>query len=137
MTIEHHRLARPGASSPTARFSPGVRAGQFVQVAGQGALDPKSGTVLHAGEAAAQTTATLEGVEAILADGGASIRDVIMMRVYLTDTSQFPAMNSAYDAFMTERLGDAVPPARTTVFVDLALDGMVVEIDALAVVGTT
>jgi len=50
-----------------------------------------------------------------------------MMRVYLTDVADFPAMNEVYSAFV-----DAPFPARTTVYVGLPA-GMLVEIDALAV----
>lgn len=122
------------APAPLSSFSAGVRAGNLVQVAGQGPLDATSGAVLHPGDVGAQTTATLERVRDILRSGGADMADVIMLRVYLTDRSHFAPMNRAYEEFMALHAGESVPPARTTVMVGLPLEDMLVEIDALAVV---
>ena len=51
------------------------------------------------------------------------------MRVFLTDTSQFEEMNAVYETAFSEPR-----PARTTVYVGLPT-GLLVEIDALAVIG--
>jgi enamine deaminase RidA (YjgF/YER057c/UK114 family) len=73
-------------------------------------------------------------VLAILEAGGATLDDVVMLRVYLTKREHFAAMNEAYSAFVTtERVPSGILPARTTVFVTLPLPEMLVEIDALAV----
>ena len=64
----------------------------------------------------------------MLEAGGASFDDVVMCRVYLTDTAHFGELNEAYGEFVTEPY-----PARTTVYVGLPA-GLLVEIDALAVV---
>lgn len=119
--------------APISTFSAGVRAGNIVQVSGQAPLDADTGEVLHLGDVAAQTIATLERVRDVLMSGGADIKDLIMLRVYLTTRSHFAPMNAAYEEFMTTHLGDAVPAARTTVIVGLPLEGMLVEIDGLAV----
>ena len=58
-----------------------------------------------------------------------------MFRVYLTTREHFAAMNEAYGEFIAANLGaDGVKPCRTTVFVELPKESMLVEIDALAVV---
>jgi enamine deaminase RidA (YjgF/YER057c/UK114 family) len=57
-----------------------------------------------------------------------------MFRVYLTARDDFAAMNEAYGEFVQRHVGDGVLPARTTVFVGLPHEEMLVEIDALAVV---
>ena len=124
------------APAPAHTFSQGVRAGNLLQVSGQGPVDPATNEYLHPGDVAAQTTRTLENVEAIVVAGGGSLADVVMLRVYLTTRADFAAMNDAYGAFLTERLGpDAVLPARTTVMVELPREEMLVEIDALAFLG--
>ena len=56
-----------------------------------------------------------------------------MLRVYLTSRDDFATMNEAYGAFLADRC--QVLPARTTVFTGLPREEMLVEIDALAVVG--
>ncbi|HTI27280.1 MAG TPA: RidA family protein [Kutzneria sp.] len=114
------------APTPVAAFSQGVRKGNVLQVAGQVAFDADStivGTTV-----ADQTRQALRNVNAVLAAAGASMDDVLMLRVYLTDTAHFGEMNEAYGEFMKEPF-----PARTTVYVGLPA-GLLVEIDALAVV---
>jgi reactive intermediate/imine deaminase len=124
-------LSTTEAPAPAPVFAQGVRRGPILQVSGQGPVDPASGTYLYAGDVAAQTTRTLANVEAVLAAGGASFEDVIMLRVYLTTRDDFEKMNEAYGAFLAGRC--EVLPARTTVFVGLPREEMLVEIDALAV----
>jgi reactive intermediate/imine deaminase len=130
------RSALTTSDAPAAAhsFSQGVRAGNVVQVSGQGPVDPASGEYLHPGDVAAQVERTLLNVEAVLAAGGATFDDVVMLRVYLTTRDHFAAMNEAYEAFVTRRVRHGVLPARTTVMVGLPREEMLVEVDALAVV---
>lgn len=122
------------APAPLSSFSQGVRAsGQIVQVSGSGSLDPATGKVIHLGDVAAQTVQTLNILKGILEAGGATFSDVIMLRVYLTDRSDFAAMNAAYEKYIAENVS-GVKPCRTTLMVGLPLEGMLVEIDALAVI---
>ncbi|MBB5804840.1 reactive intermediate/imine deaminase [Saccharothrix ecbatanensis] len=115
------------APTPVAAFSQGVRKGPILQVAGQVAFDPATGAVVG-DTVAEQTRQALRNVVAVLNAGGASLADVVMIRVYLTDTAHFAEMNAVYDEFVTE-----TPfPARTTVYVGLPAK-LLVEIDALAV----
>ncbi|MEY9945063.1 RidA family protein [Kitasatospora sp. GAS1066B] len=122
------------APAPAWVFSQGVRKGPILQVSGQGPQDPETGAYLHEGDVQAQTRRTLENVRAVLTAGGASVADVLMFRVYLTERAHFAAMNEAYAAFLAEHLPPgAVKPCRTTVFVGLPHEAMLVEIDAQAV----
>lgn len=123
------------APSPAHMFSQGVRAGALLQVSGQGPVDPSTGAYVFPGDVAAQTERTLANVEAVLIAGGASFDDVVMLRVYLAARTDFEAMNAAYGQFLGARLSSGVYPARTTVIVGLPREEMLVEIDALAVVG--
>ena len=124
----------PAAPAPLPAFSQGVRKGHFFQVSGQGAIDPETSTYVGEGDVQAQTQRTLENVRAILEAGGASVEDVIMFRVYLTAREHFPALNEAYQEFLAEHVPSGRLPCRTTVFVQLPHETMLVEIDALAVV---
>jgi 2-iminobutanoate/2-iminopropanoate deaminase len=114
------------APTPVAAFAQGVRKGNILQVAGQVGIDPATGKVVGP-TVAEQARQTLRNIAAVLAAGGASVDDVVMMRVYLTDTAHFGELNDAYNEFVT-----APFPARTTVYVGLPA-GLLVEIDALAV----
>ncbi len=123
------------APAPMPVFSQGVRKGNILQVSGQGSVDPASGDFVFTGDVKGQTTRVLQNIEAILEAGGASIDDVVMLRVYLTSRDDFAAMNEAYGEFMSTRTPSGVLPSRTTVFTGLPLPDMLVEIDALAVLG--
>jgi 2-iminobutanoate/2-iminopropanoate deaminase len=115
------------APQPVASYSQAIEAGNLLQVAGQVGIDPATGELAGA-EVGEQTRQTLENLVAVLEAAGATLRDVIMVRVYLTDRAHFAAMNEVYAGFVGEPF-----PARTTVIVGLAEDGLLVEIDALAV----
>ncbi|GLZ79491.1 reactive intermediate/imine deaminase [Actinorhabdospora filicis] len=122
------------APAPAHTFSQGVRKGPLLQVSGQGPVDPATSEYLFPGDVKAQTIKTLENVEAILKAGGASLDDVIMLRVYLTTRDHFAEMNEAYGEFVSARVPSGVLPSRTTVMTGLPREEMLVEIDALAVI---
>jgi reactive intermediate/imine deaminase len=121
------------APAPAHTFSQGVRKGPFVQVSGQGPVDPATNEYVYPGDVAAQTTCTLQNVKAIVEASGASFDDVMMLRVYLTRREDFAAMNDAYGEFVAANA--TVLPCRTTVFTGLPRAEMLVEIDAIAVTG--
>ncbi|MET9878668.1 RidA family protein [Actinacidiphila glaucinigra] len=130
---EKTAITPAGHTTPPARFSHGVRKGGILQVAGQVGFGPAV-----PGQAPApvgpglreQTLQTLANVQAVLEEGGSSWEDVVMIRVYLTDTAHFPEFNALFDEFFAGLKG--APAARTTVYVGLPA-GLLVEIDALAV----
>ncbi|MFF5182549.1 RidA family protein [Streptomyces sp. NPDC000345] len=124
-------------TAPPAAFSHGVKKGNILQVAGQvGFLPAEEGRppTLAGPTLREQTLQTLANVEAILKEGGASWDDVMMIRVCLTDVDHFAEMNAIYDAYFEEQALTAPPAARTTVYVGLPA-GLLIEIDALAVLG--
>ncbi|MGW2491721.1 RidA family protein [Streptomyces sp. NPDC001606] len=120
-----------------ARFSHGVKKGNILQVAGQvGFLPAEEGKPpTPAGPTLReQTLQTLANVKAVLEEGGATWDDVMMIRVYLTDVDHFAEMNDLYNAYFAEQSLTQPPAARTTVYVGLP-PGLLIEIDALAVLG--
>jgi len=136
MSFEKSEIRTSDAPAPAWSFSQGVRKGPILQVSGQGPQDPATGEYLYRGDVKAQTTRTLENVKAIVEAGGGSIDDVVMFRVYLTTREHFAAMNEAYAEFIAANISEGgVKPCRTTVFVELPQEPMLVEIDAQAVVG--
>lgn len=124
-------------TAPPAKFSHGVRKGNILQVAGQVGFLPAvegqpptpAGPTLRE-----QTLQTLANVKAVLEEGGAGWDDVMMMRVYLTDVDHFAEMNAIYNTYFEEQGLGAPASARTTVYVGLP-QGLLIEIDALAVLG--
>jgi reactive intermediate/imine deaminase len=128
------RISTTAAPAPAHTFSQGVRKGPFVQVSGQGPVDPTTNEYLFPGDVAAQTTRTLENVKAIVEASGATFDDVVMLRVYLTKREDFAIMNDAYGAFVSAHTTGDVLPSRTTVFTGLPREEMLVEIDGIAIV---
>ena len=100
----------------------------FCFIAGQVGLDADN-QVIAPGDVRAQTTVAIERMETILAEAGASLEDVVTATVFLTDVGDFAAFNEAW----AEKFGNH-RPARATVRADLLLDGLVVEIQAVAAV---
>ena len=128
------RVTTTSAPAPAHTFSQGVRKGGFVQVSGQGPVDPATNEYLFPGDVAAQTTRTLENVKAIVEASGATFDDVVMLRVYLTKREDFAIMNDAYGEFVSAHTPSGILPSRTTVFTGLPREEMLVEIDGIAIV---
>ncbi len=127
-------ISTSAAPTPMPVFSQGVRKGPILQVSGQGPVEPATGEYIGAGDVRVQTLRTLENVRAILEAGGGSVEDVVMFRVYLTVRDDFAAMNEVFGEFVAKHVPSGELPSRTTVFVGLPHESMLVEIDALAVI---
>jgi len=116
-----------GSVPPQGAYSQGIRAGDFIFVAGHMGLDPLTQQVV--GESIEEQTArALENIQAVLEAGGASMADVVKTTVHLTDMSLFPRFNQVYARYFPDP-----KPARTTV--GSILVGVLVEIEAIAYVG--
>ncbi len=117
------------ALAPAARgpYSQAVRAGGFLFVAGQLAVDPASGQLLADADIAAQTERTLRNVQAILEAAGSSLEKVVKTTVFMADLNEFAAMNAVYARFFPSN-----PPARATVEVQRLPSNVKVEIEAVA-----
>jgi 2-iminobutanoate/2-iminopropanoate deaminase len=115
-----------GTKIPTVPLTHGIRKGNILQVAGQVAFDPSTNEIVGV-TVTEQTRQVMQNVRRVLEAGGATLDDVVMCRIYLTDTAHFGEMNDAYREFFEESF-----PARTTVYVGLP-EGLLVEIDAMAV----
>jgi len=119
-----HTDKAPKAIGP---YSQAIRAGGFLFVSGQIALDPETGAVLD-GDVAAQTERLMTSATAILEAGGASLSTVVKTTVYLTDMAHFAPMNEVYGRFF-----ESDPPARSTVAVAGLPRNVLVEIDFVAI----
>ncbi|MGQ0553695.1 MAG: RidA family protein [Planctomycetota bacterium] len=122
--------ARPvrSAQAPAAigPYSQAVVCDGWVYTSGQIALDPATG-LLVPGDVGAQTERVLVNLQAVLAQAGAGVGDVVRTTVYLRDMADFAAMNAVYGRVFATR-----PPARSTVAVAGLPRDARVEIDAIA-----
>lgn len=115
------------APQPVGPYSQSVRIANTVAAAGQAGVRPDGSRTEGIED---QTQQTMENLAATLGAAGASLDDVIQVRVFLTDPQYFAPMNEVYAKFFSDP-----PPARTTVYVGLPGD-LLVEIDVLAVLET-
>jgi 2-iminobutanoate/2-iminopropanoate deaminase len=120
------RITPPGIPAPRGPYSPAVRAGDFIFVAGQGPVDPATNQFSF-GDIKHETRIVLENIRRILAGCGATMADVVRCGVFLGNGEDFAAMNEVYAEFFGEH-----KPARTTVETRFAVKEMKVEIDAIA-----
>jgi 2-iminobutanoate/2-iminopropanoate deaminase len=114
---------RPYAGAP---YNQAIAASGFVFCAGQVPLDPDTGTVVSE-DIGEQTARVLTSLQAVLEGAGSSLGRVVKTTVFMTDLSEFAAMNETYAQFF----GDE-PPARSTVGVAALPAGARVEIEAVA-----
>ena len=103
-------LSPSGAIKPTATWSVGARAGDFVFVAGMRGIDPATNTLVE-GEEARVRQAFLN-MTLIAESEGASLRDAVRLVVYVTDMDRLrPLVNK-----VQSELWDGGPyPPRTIV----------------------
>ena len=113
----------PGAIGP---YSQAIKAGGFVFVSGQIAIDPQTGQFV-AGGIAEQTEQVLKNLSAVLDAAGSSLSQVVKTTVFLADMKEFTAMNEVYGKFFTGE-----PPARATVAAAGLPKDARVEIEAVA-----
>lgn len=119
-------IRTPNAPQPLGPYSQGIKAGNFLFVAGQGPIDPKTGQMTGA-DIEPQTQQTLTNIKGIVEASSLSMRDVVKVSIFLRSMDDFKRMNEVYKTFFPEN-----PPTRTTVEAKLLAPGMLIEIDAIA-----
>ena len=114
---------------PQGWYSPAIRTGDIVFVAGITGIDPDTGDTI-AGGTEAQIRRIFEQIALALEAHGASLEDIVKMTIYFTDRKgQWPVFDRIRrEIFKTD------PPATTGVGITELGKGAEVEIDAIAVV---
>lgn len=111
-------------------YSRAVRVGNVVHVSGTTASDA-SGAVISPGDARAQTIYIIEKIERALKEAGATLADVVRVRMYVTDISQWKAIGEAHGSFFKD-----IRPTTTMVEVKALVDPLhLVEIEVEAIIG--
>jgi 2-iminobutanoate/2-iminopropanoate deaminase len=117
-------LSPAGAIKPTATWSVGTRAGDFVFVAGMRGIDPATSTLV-AGEEARVRQAFLN-MKLIAESEGASLRDAVRLVVYVTDMGRLRPLVNKVQAELWD--GGPYPP-RTIVEVRALAQDDIVEVE--------
>ena len=113
---------------PLVGFSRAVRVGTNVYVSGTAPLGP-DGRVIE-GDAYQQARQCIRNIEAALLQAGASLRDVVRTRMYVTDMDRWEDVSRAH----REAFADVMPAATLVEVSRLATPEMQVEIEADAVI---
>lgn len=119
-------LATEQAPAAIGPYSQGIAAGETVYVSGQLPLDPATGAFPEG--IATQTAQSLKNIQAILAQQGMTLANVVKTTVFLADINDFAEMNKVYGEFFTQPY-----PARSAVQVAKLPKDAPLEIECIAV----
>ena len=87
--------------APTRPFSPAVRVGNLIYLAGQIGTDASASGAVVSGGIAAETKQTLENIKQTLAAVGSSMDRVVKCTVFMADMKEWDAMNAVYRTYFT------------------------------------
>jgi 2-iminobutanoate/2-iminopropanoate deaminase len=117
------------APAPIGPYSQSVKAGGFLFISGQIAINPTTGNV-EANSIEEETHQAMKNIEAILTEAGLDFSAVVKTTIFLTDMALFGAVNEVYAGYLSGNY-----PARETVAVKGLPKGVNVEISMTAVAG--
>ena len=126
MTIE--RIYPTGLYRPPT-YSPVVKAGNTIYIAGQTAMDV-SGSLVGKGDIKVQVAQVFRNIMTALASVGASYTNLVKVTTYLTSAAYIEGYRTVRSQFLISNL----PASTLLVIKGLAQANMLVEIDAIAVV---
>ena len=109
-------------------YSRAVRVGNVVEVSGTTAVDGEK--IIAPEDGYEQTKFILAKIEKALSEAGASVKDVVRTRMFVTDISKWEEIGRAHGEFFKN-----IKPASTMVEVNsLILKGLIIEIEATAII---
>lgn len=126
MSYEIQTENAPAAIGP---YVQGVDLGNMIITSGQIPVDPKTGEI--AADIIAQTTQSLENIQAIVEKAGLNVANIVKTTVFVKDLNDFASVNATYEAFFNKH--NAPYPARSCVEVARLPKDVRIEIEAIAI----
>lgn len=124
--ISDKRVVFPPTAKPVGPYSPGIFAGEYLYVSGQGSRGPDGQMATSFDQQARQC---FENVKLIVEAAGLTMEHVVYSHVYLEDMANYDAMNNLWAQYFSR----GIPPARATVGVYKMPTDTPIEINAVAV----
>ncbi len=107
--------------------------GSILFAAGQGASDV-DGKLVGEGDICRQYEQILSNIQQVLSSGGAEMTDIVRLTVYCTDRDAFLSKGKELGPIYKKYFGDFYPASTLVEIKRLMYDGMLLEIEATAVV---
>jgi reactive intermediate/imine deaminase len=117
----------PGLPAAIGPYSWATRQGNLVFLAGTASVGA-DGRVVGPGDIRKQTEVTLENLQTAVTAAGGTLADIVKTTVYLGDVANYAGMNEVYRRYFPRD-----PPARATLVTGFVVEGLLVEIEAIAV----
>ncbi len=119
-------ITTPHAPTPIGPYSQAVKAGNYLFVSGQIALNPATGTLLVS-SILEETKRVMENLKAVLKEADMDFSHVIKSTIFLNDMNNFTQVNEVYGSYFFDNF-----PARETVEVSRLPKDVRVEISVIA-----
>ena len=112
-------------------FHSGIKVGDTLYVSGTVAWDP-DGNIVGEGDMLEQSRQTFANIKEVLEMAGATMDDVVKIQAFLTDIGRY----AEYSQARSEAFTGNMPASTAVTSPRLLQDGLLVEVDCVAIIGS-